>query len=59
MQKTKLGSDIKYILAIDSSHKIPPRFITRKFRQITVKRFVREIYAKNEMMVQNQKPFWN
>ena len=33
MQKTKLCSEIKNHLGIDSSHKIRPPLVTRKFRQ--------------------------
>ena len=33
MQKKKLWPEIKSHLGIDSSHKIPPPLVTRKFRQ--------------------------
>ena len=33
MQKTKLWPEIKNHFGIDSSHKIPPPFVTRKLRQ--------------------------
>ena len=33
MQKTKLWPEIKNHLGIDSSHKIPPPLVTRKYRQ--------------------------
>ena len=33
MQKTELWPEIKNHLGTDSSHKIPPPLVTRKFRQ--------------------------
>ena len=46
-------------LGIDTSHKIPPPLVTRKYHQIAVEPLFHEIYAKNEIMARNQKPFDN
>ena len=103
MQKTKLCFEIENHLGIDSSYKIPPPLVTRKFRQhrrktiisrdickkrnyasksktiwelillikylllwwpenlikIAVKPLFHEMYAKNEIMLRNRKPFGN
>ena len=59
MQKTKLCFEIEKHLGIDTSHKIPPPLVTRKYRQNRRKAIIHEIYAKNEIMARNQNPFDN
>ena len=59
MQKAKLWPEINNLLGIVAFYKIPPRLVTRKFRQNRPKTIIHEIYAKNEIMLRNQKPFGN
>ena len=59
MQKTKLYSEIKNQLGIVASYKILSHWSPENFDKIALKPLFHEIYAKNEIMLRDQKPFGN
>ena len=59
MQKTKLCSEIKNLLGIVASYKILSYWSPENFVKIAVKPLFHGIYAKNEIMLRNQKHFGN
>ena len=58
MQKTKLCFEIENHLGIDSSHKIPPPLVTRKFRQYRRKSIISQDICKKRNYGPKSKTIW-
>ena len=58
MQKTKLWPEIKNHFGIDFSHKIPPPFVTRKFRQNRRKSIISRDICKKRNYSSKSQTIW-
>ena len=58
MKKSKLWPEINNLLGIDSSHKIPPPLVTRKFRQNRRKSIISRDICKKRNYGPKSKTIW-
>ena len=58
MQKTKLWPEIKNHLGIDTSHKISPPLVTRKFRENRRKTIISRDICKKRNYAPKSKTIW-
>ena len=58
IQKMKLWPEIKNHLGIDSSHKIPPPLVTRKFRQNRCETIISRDIRKKRNYASKSKTIW-